>query len=61
MQQDGKLPMLSEDPSSSHDSEGSIWHIATLPQHIPDGEKGVPCMADELELQAEEIEEQDPW
>lgn len=61
MHQDAKLPMLSEDPSCSHDSEGSMWHLATHPQSVPDGDTGVPCMADELELQAEELEEQDPW
>jgi hypothetical protein len=53
--------MLSEDPSCSHDSEGSMWHLVTQPQIIHDGDTGVRCMADELELQAEEIEEQDPW
>jgi hypothetical protein len=61
MHQDAKLPMLSEDPSCSHDSEGSMWHLVAQPQIIHDGDTGVPCMADELELQAEEIEEQDPW
>ena len=53
--------MLSEDPSSSHDSEASIWHFDATPQPMPEGSRGVPCMADELELQAEEIEEQDSW
>ncbi len=59
--QDAKLLLPLDDPSSSNDSESGSWRQPTQPHAILCCDKGVPCMADELELQAEEIEEQYPW
>lgn len=56
MQQDAELPLLSEVPSCSHDSEAGTWRSS-----IPTGLKGVGCIAHELEQLGEQMEEQDPW